>query len=237
MKTKFYFSVLILFAFALIGGGSFEDIGTLFLIIVGVFVVILPFMIMSHINAEKDRKELAEQQNKEREARIKLKTEEYNKLKQELIDKNGEPDKTIILKDLDINSEINVFEDIKKVFVLGKEYSFKEIISCQLSDNSKVVKGKITAVTKSKNGSVIGRAVVGDLVAGPAGAIIGGTTAKKQTEFIQGADKTVHDYTVIINVDNISDPVVRIHTGGREELTNEILGLFNIIISRNNVMK
>ena len=186
-----------------------------------------------HINnAEKERKELAEQQRKEREAKIKLKTDEYSKLKQEFIDKNGEPDKTIILKELDINSEINVFENNKKVFILGKEYSFNEIISCQLSDNSKVVKGKITAVTKSKNGNVIGRAIVGDLVAGPAGAIIGGTTASKKTEYIQGSDKTVHDYTVIVNVDNISEPIVRIHTGGKGELTNEILGLFNIIISR-----
>lgn len=232
MKTKKNFSVLILLVFALIGGGSLDDIGNMFLIWIVIFLLLFPFAIMHINNAEKERKELAEQQRKEREAKIKLKTDEYSKLKQEFIDKNGEPDKTIILKELDINSEINVFENNKKVFILGKEYSFNEIISCQLSDNSKVVKGKITAVTKSKNGNVIGRAIVGDLVAGPAGAIIGGTTASKKTEYIQGSDKTVHDYTVIVNVDNISEPIVRIHTGGKGELTNEILGLFNIIISR-----
>ena len=45
-------------------------------------------------------------------------------------------------------------------------------------------------------------------------------------------DKTEHDYTVIINVDSISEPVIRIHTGRDGKLTNEIVGLMNVIISR-----
>lgn len=106
------------------------------------------------------------------------------------------------------------------------------ILCLVLSDNPQVIKGNITAVTKSKNGSVIGRAIVGDVVAGPAGAIIGGTTAKKNTEFIQGNDRTIHDYTVIINMNSIVEPIIRIHTGEDGRLTNEIVGLMNVIISR-----
>ena len=138
----------------------------------------------------------------------------------------------MVISDLDLNSEIHVYESSKKVFILGKEYSFKDVISCTFSDNPRIVKGKITAVTKSKNGNVIGRAIVGDVVAGPAGAIIGGTTAKKNTEYIQEDDKTIHDYTVIINMNSIAEPIIRIHTGEDGKLTNEIVGLMRVIISR-----
>ena len=64
-----------------------------------------------------------------------------------------------------------------------------------------------------------------------------GTTGKKQTEIKQEDDVTVHDYTVYVNVDSISNPVETINVGNNANLANEILGLFNIIISRNNVMK
>ena len=79
---------------------------------------------------------------------------------------------------------------------------------------------------------MIGRSIIGDVMAGPAGAVIGGTTGKKQTEFTQGNDYTVHDYTVIININSISDPIIRIHTGKDGTLTNEIVGLMNVILSR-----
>ena len=45
-------------------------------------------------------------------------------------------------------------------------------------------------------------------------------------------DRTIHDYTVIINVNSISNPVIRVHTGERGKLTNEIVGLMNVIIAR-----
>ena len=104
--------------------------------------------------------------------RIKEQTEAYNNQKKQFLEVNGAPDKTIILKELDINSEIIAYENSKRVFIMGKEYAFKDIISCTFSDNPRVIKGRVTAITKNKNGNVIGRAIVGDLVAGSAGAII-----------------------------------------------------------------
>ena len=56
--------------------------------------------------------------------------------------------------------------------------------------------------------------------------------AKKNTEYIQEDDKTFHDYTVIINVNSIAEPIIRIHTKEDGKLTNEIVGLMNVIISR-----
>ena len=114
----------------------------------------------------------------------------------------------------------------------GKEYSFKDVMSCSVSSRDRIERGNVTAITESNNGSVIGRAIVGDIVAGPAGAIIGGSTAKQKTEYIQGDDRVVHDYTVNITMNSISEPNIRINTGERPKLTNEIVSLMNVIIAR-----
>lgn len=233
MNSKIILSSLLLLVFAILGGGSlgiYENvIGWIcFIVIVVLFII---WVIIS-IQDEEKRKEKKEQDRLEREEKLKAQTEEYETLKQQFLTTNGTPDKSIVIDKLDINSEIHVYESSKRVFIQGKEYAFKDVISCTFSDNPRVIKGKITAVTKSKNSSVIDRAIVGDVVAGPAGAIIGGTTAKKNTEFIQGNDKTIHDYTVIINMNSIVEPVIRIHTGDDGKLTNEIVGLMNVIISR-----
>lgn len=235
MKTKSILSLLILLAFCVLGGGSFDDNGDLSAWVWVVIVVVILFIVISvimSINEDSKKKERAEQARLRREERVKAQTEEYNVLKQQFVETNGTPDKSLIISNLDINSEIHVYEKTKKVFIMGKEYSFRDIISCTFSDNPRIVKGKVTAITKSKNGNVIGRSIVGDVIAGPAGAIIGGTTAKKHTEYIQEDDKTVHDYTVIINMNSISEPIIRIHTGQDGKLTNEIVGLMKVIISR-----
>lgn len=235
MRSKSILSSLILLAFAILGAGSFDEHGNIagwVWMIVIVIVVFFFIMMIEAIQEEEKRKEKKEQARLKREEKLKAQTEEYETLKQQFLTTNGTPDKTLVIDKLDLNSEIHVYESSKRVFIHGKEYAFKDVMSCTFSDNPRVIKGKITAITKSKNGSVIGRAIVGDVVAGPAGAIIGGTTAKKNTEFIQGNDKTVHDYTVIINMNSIVEPVIRIHTGEDGKLTNEIVGLMNVIISR-----
>ena len=235
MRTKSILSSLILLVFVILGGGSFDENGNLsgwFWAVVAFFVILFIIAIISGLDADAKKKAKEEQRRLEREEKLKIQTEEYNALKQQFLVTNGTPDKSLVISNLDINSEIHVYESSKKVFIMGKEYSFKDIISCTFSDNPRIVKGKITAVTKSKNGNVIGRAIVGDVVAGPAGAIIGGTTAKKNTEYIQEDDKTFHDYTVIINVNSIAEPIIRIHTKEDGKLTNEIVGLMNVIISR-----
>jgi len=235
MKTKNILSLLIVFVFAILGAGSFDKNGNLegwvwcVILIVAIFIFFA--IISGWIHADEVEKK-KEQARIQREEKQKAQTEEYNALKQQFLTTNGMPDKSLVISQLDINSEIHVYETAKKIFIMGKEYAFKDIISCTFSDSPRVIKGRITAVTKSNNSSVIGRSIVGDVVAGPAGAIIGGTTAKKNTEYVQDDDRTIHDYTVIINMDSITEPIIRIHTGEDGELTNEIVGLMNVIIKR-----
>lgn len=80
-------------------------------------------------------------------------------------------------------------------FVLYDEKTHRIMLKSAIMDSRKIreLKTKETApqtkttykeemVTKTSTGSAVGRGVVGALVAGPAGAIIGGATAKKTTE-------------------------------------------------------
>lgn len=132
-----------------------------------------------------------------------------------------------------VNSAIIVFEPRSRVLIMGRMYDFKDIIGVSLSDDQRIVHGQTFSSTKTSTGSMIGRAVVGDLVAGPVGSIIGGSTASKNTTVTQGDDSVAHDYTILINVNSISNPVIRINTWNDDELTNRILGLFNVIVERN----
>ena len=230
MKIKTLLSTLILLAFAIIGGGSIdgEEI-TIYIVLLIVFVSIIA--IVSSVQNKKSEK-IAQQQKEKRLKELENIAIKYSNDKKTFISENGIPDKTIILKEQDLTSEINVYEDKKIVFILGKKYHFNDIMSCTFTDNPRTIKGKISSVTSSDTGSTIGRSIVGGVIAGPAGAIIGGTTLEKHTEYKQGDDITIHDYTVIININSIKEPIIRINTGDNGRLTNEIVGLMKVIIAR-----
>lgn len=157
----------------------------------------------------------------------------YSASRKVLIDKYGEPTKTICLKASDLEQEIIAFEASKRIWICGKDFSMNDIIGCSLEDNHKVIKGEVTSTTQTKNGNMVKRAVVGNILLGGAGAIIGGSTAGKTTITTQGDDTVQHDYTIVINVDSLSNPILRIHVGRDEVLANEIVGLMNVIINRN----
>ena len=117
--------------------------------------------------------------------------------------------------------------------------SFCSILGCTFSDNPQVKKGEVkySSTTKTNNANMIGRAVVGGVLAGGAGAVIGGTTAAKDTVTVatHANDTVIHDYTVVINVNSFSNPVVRIPLGKDGAKVNEIVGLMNVIINANNL--
>lgn len=236
MKVKFksVLSMLILLAFAIIAGGSVDgdDLEIIVLAIsIGVVIGCSIFAVkVRKIGKNEKEKEL--ERKRQQEANMRTKAAEYEIQKQSFLSKNGIPDKTIILEKDEIDSEIHVYENKKIVFLLGKPYDFKDIMTCTFCDNPKTIKGKISAVTKSDNGNVIGRSIVGGVVGGTAGAVIGGSTARRNTEYVQEDDKIIHDYTVIVNINSITNPIIRINTGDNGRLTNEIVGLMKVIISR-----
>ena len=124
----------------------------------------------------------------------------------------------------------------KKIIAAGRLIDFSDLISCTFVDNGHVKstqKGTANSQTKADNGSVVGRAVVGGIIGGGAGAVIGGATAKNNTTTqinTTTTTRTIHDYTVVINVKDILSPVCKIHCGENEKAVNEIVGTVNAIL-------
>lgn len=201
-----------------------------------IFIIAIVIIITYFSTSAKKEKKLDEERNKRlakewNEYRIK-KENEYNENKKALLSQYGSPVKSIIIKERDLNNEILVFETAKRIWICGNDYPMKAILNCTYSDNPRVVKGKITSTTKTNTGSMVKRAVVGDVLLGSTGAIIGGATASKTTVSTQENDKIHHDYTVIINVDSLSNPIVKIPLGEDVKTADEIVGMMNVIISR-----
>lgn len=235
MKQRLFFSSMMVTSFALLGGGSVDSDGSLSGWVWILLVVAVVAFIASGIYAEKEHKK----ETLRREKLLSEKREEREKQKQEFdawyatyVAQNGTPDKTIVIRRNDKNNVIYAHEAKKLVYIQGNFYEFKSILGCTFSDAKKYIKGATEFVTDTNTGSMIGRSIVGDIIAGPAGAIVGGSTAKRTTQVRQENDKVYHDYTVFINIDSISNPILKIHTALDGFLTNEIVGLMNVIISR-----
>lgn len=169
----------------------------------------------------------------------KRKIDEYNAISEPLITQYGTPDRVLAWGEYDINEEVRVYIDQKKLILLGKVYSFSDIITFSIEDKSKVKKGETTISTTSSettsNGSMLGRAAVGGLLAGGVGAVIGGATAKKNTETTNivntRPDRIIHDYYVNINTKDILNPLIIIHVGSESKTTNEIVALLNAVVA------
>ncbi|WP_459186670.1 hypothetical protein ACGE0T_10825 [Parabacteroides sp. APC149_11_2_Y6] len=205
-------------------------------ILVAFFVTAVVALIWINNESQKTQeklKKINEERAERRKAEIAAKESIYNSTLYELTSKYGEPAKVIKLGDLNLDKEIIAFEQANRIWICGKDLSMNDILSCTFSDSPKVIKGKVTQETKTNSGNMVKRAVVGDVLLGGAGAVIGGSTASKTTTTIQEADKTYHNYTVIININNLSEPIMRIELGEDGKTVNEIVGLMNVIINRN----
>lgn len=210
-------------------------LGTILLIFTGIVVVALI------VSSEKEKERKEERHKKSTELRIKREEElqnviipAYDESRNKLFEKYGDPTKIFVLGDYNLEKEIIVFEESKRIWLCGKDLPLKNILSCTFKDDIRVVKGAITSTTKTNSGNMVKRAVVGDVLLGGAGAVIGGSTAKKSTITVQEDDKIYHNYTIVINVDSISDPIVNIPIGEDGNILNEIIGVMNVIIKRNN---
>lgn len=164
--------------------------------------LIIYLIIRSRKFSEKERKEhvvkLAREENKLME-----KVRSYNEWYRNYVAQNGQPNKVITLKKNDKSGIILINEQNHKIWLLGNDLVFSDIISCSVEEETSIHKGKIIANTKTNNGSLIGRALVGGVIAGSVGAIIGGSTSSSTTEFQQDDDHVIRDYTVIVNINRV----------------------------------
>jgi hypothetical protein len=229
MKKVLFFISFIIICF-LAGWYTLGTILSLFAVIIVVAFV---------LSLQNDNEKKNERDRKIKEAKAKWKEElqtviipAYNESRAELINKYGNPTKVFVLEQYNLNQEIIAFEKSKRIWICGKDFPMKSILSCTFTNDKKVVKGQITSTTKTNSGNMVKRAVVGDVLLGGTGAIIGGSTASKLTITTKEDDKVYHDYTVVINVDSLSEPIIRVHVGSDGETVNEIIGLINVIVNR-----
>ncbi|MGM0932951.1 MAG: hypothetical protein ACQEWD_05860 [Bacteroidota bacterium] len=209
-----------------------------YIIVLIVFIFFLAIIAIVKLNQsyQKDTEEIKNRSRKVKaEYEEKLKTiiiPAYNQSRTELINRNGNPTKAFILGQYNLNKEIIAFDESKRIWICGNDIPMKSILSCTLTDNKNIVKGQITSATKTNNGNMVKRAVIGNVLLGSSGAFIGGSTASKSTITTQGNDKVIHNYTIILNVDSLLEPIIRVPIGSNKYIVDDIVGLMNVIINR-----
>lgn len=129
--------------------------------------------------------------------------------KAELEEKNGEiSDEIWIDSTEEVSGMILSFDEAKKIFIMGNEYDWSNIEGFNYENNPVMEQGAVKTETKVNTGSMLGRAVVGTLVAGPVGGVVGAVTAKR-TQTMQQDSKmrshyTLHIYTNIASKKDIT---------------------------------
>ena len=171
-----------------------------------------------------------------RQMEIEMQTTYENKLKQ-LIEQYGICENKIDLTPWHVEESILAFSESKNLYIQGFVVGYQDILNCQLVDHCSTITnttGQSNSVSKTDTGNAIGRAVIGGAIAGGAGAVIGGSTAKRETTTTHKTTSRTshkHDYEIIVDIKNIANPIFKIHCGENEEASYKILGMINAIIS------
>jgi len=129
-----------------------------------------------------------------------------------------------------INNKIIVFEEKTTIVIQEKSYKFADIVTFEVFDNSMSIYSGTTTTTKS--GSMFGRAAVGGLLFGGAGAIIGGTTAKQETT--GQTETTIHNYDVVLTLNSLSTPMLKVNFGENQQGVQKFVSILSIILERRN---
>lgn len=214
------------------------------LIIFGIFLFFVTKKGYNNIKKQKEErlaKQKAERRAKQKaeyEKRVKKQKEidiRHEEYKKQLVDKFG-PITRIISNnqyndDFIMNyNEIFVFEKPKKIILEKKEYDFADILSCSMYDEyHKDIPP--TQVTRTNTGSMLGRAAIGGLTLGVAGAVVGAMTAKTESTSSTVNSDYLASYIVKIGVKSIEKPTMTLRYGRNKSKAEEIYALLQAIIA------
>lgn len=203
----------------------------LFVIVLCLIGTLFAYMQYKHNKKKMIQEELYEFKRKE-ELAMTMKSNET--FKKGLIEKYGTPTRTIAIQNNQGDyasqiSDIIVFQQLNKIIIGKKGYNFCDIISCSLHDeNSK--NAIIAQTTRTKIGSMIGRAVVGALTFGVAGAVVGAVTAKKESTSTITPTRS-GSYIVKIGLKSVKDPVLTLEFGSDKAKAEEVYTMMQAIIA------
>lgn len=155
--------------------------------------------------------------------------------KQQYIDLYGDCSVDIIYP----GGRFYVFEQSQIVIFTREIIPFSKIIGYNLTDNQVTISENVgyESKTTTSTGSMIGRAVVGGVLTGGIGAVIGATTAKKNTVTTPMQDNVVasvtHDFKIYVNLNDLSNSTIIICVGHNTDTAYQIANILNIIVERN----
>ena len=158
----------------------------------------------------------------------------YEAFKTELTNRYGSPTRTInifISNDDGTNQhgDILVFQQYKKVIIGKKEYDFQDILNCfHYDENERNV--TINQTTKTKTGSMLGRAALGALTFGAAGAVVGAVTANKESTSTVDSSH-IGSFIVKIGIKSIEEPTITLLFGSDKSKAEEVYALMQAIIA------
>ena len=170
--------------------------------------------------------------------------------------KSGKPDKTI---DSFYNEEGNcllinqcrIYQKAERLMIITEHklhiIPFSKIIGYKvvnLNQGKTPLYSATTSITKTDNGDMIKRAIIGGVVAGGVGAVIGGATAKRKTtkssstaeEYANMMSRymaSLPDMELTINIDDVISPSIKIAFDQCKKSVEKIADTLNVIVRRN----
>jgi len=185
------------------------------------------------IKEEKEKEEELNIRRREQENRQKKEDYQYECFLKEITNKYGEITRTISYStkkdNIEYIQDIIAFEQPKKLFFGKDEYNFSDILSCTLYEENKQV--PVSHITRTSTGSMLGRAVIGGLTLGVAGAVVGAMTAKKETTSSQIEEVKNGNYIVKIGLRSIEKPTMTLKYGNDKSKAEEVYALMQAIIA------
>ena len=130
--------------------------------------------------------------------------------------------------------DIIVSEEKELIKIGNRTMNFSDIIDFKVSDDATEIYTPSQYKTETSTGSLIGRAIVGGILAGEIGAIIGATTASKEVIPVASYSKNrIHNFKIYITLNNINDPCYYIHLGSNSTLVNKLSSVLTFIVYKN----
>ncbi|MBQ2374589.1 MAG: hypothetical protein II299_05730 [Alistipes sp.] len=202
-------------------------------------IIVLTLFVLYIIWAERQGEKLnnleKEEKRKKAEEQKALAESEFNAKIDAISNKYGKPDKIIRLNEY---RYIAVCAQQQIICINSTEgILFKDILSSKIIDNYQIKHGRITgdATTSTSTSSLVGRSAAGALVGGGIGAVIGASSASKNTSvnYTQSNDKLIHDYILVITLNRFDSSIIKVQIGNDWETASEIEHIFALINGQN----
>ena len=207
-----------------------------FAFVVILFILFLGRIIIKDYLKRRDIDKKRQMAEEERHEKLQRKADnEHEGFISELKEKYGSITRTIPFERYDDyfvkhHDDILVFEQPKKIFFGKTEYNFSDILNCSIYDENQK-DAPLAQVTRTKTGSMLGRAVIGGLTLGVAGAVVGAMTATKETQSSAANSDYAPFYIVKIGVKSIENPIITLHFYRDKEQAETLYAVMQTIIA------